>query len=327
MKFQNVIFLTALLLASITCIRKMRKEEKNIFQEASKVSAFIFQKTEELGHKFFDAIEDKDEKGVPVEDFAHLFLDNFGPKIGTNHLLSEELDLNNNGFVDREESGVAFRNIIVSLGLDVIAKGLEYSAPEGEFSEAIDQNIEKVAEGFEHVKERIDQLYDAADESGKGRVTAKEFVELLRYPYLLDVPSVLEKVVSSGEERINKIQAFYIFELLILDSHNHEHSHEEEEEEKESVATPQKPLEPTQFLQKKKKVTTDQEYFEPTQFLQKKKMTTDQKLLESTQFLQKKKKVTTDQEYFEPTQFLQKKKMTTDQKLLESTEFLQKKMA
>jgi hypothetical protein len=218
MKFNSILFI-ALLLASITCIR-IKQEAP--FQKTLRITREANEKTESFGHALFDKYENKQALGIPVADFNAHIKAVFGDVQLTENPLTYDFDLNKNGFIDREEAGLALRNTFISIARDVAFRGLNFSAPEGKHSENVNSLVKYVAGRYTEVKQLVDGLFDSADHDGNGLLSSKDFLGTFSFKSSPNLQSILKTVNPSGEERINKDQAFYLFALLVLDSQVHE---------------------------------------------------------------------------------------------------------
>jgi hypothetical protein len=219
MKFQNILLLIALLLASITCIRKLKE---STFDETLRITREANKHTERFGHAFFDRAEGKTDQGIPVQSFVSQIKEIFGNTQPSANPLVYDFDLNKNGYIDREEAGLAFRNIFIAYGKDVAFNGLEYDAPEGKHAEAVDSLVQWVAGKYRHVQKKVNGLFDGADQNGNGLLSTGKFLETFSFPKSVNLGNIINTVNPSGEEKINKDQAFYLFCLIVLDTQVHE---------------------------------------------------------------------------------------------------------
>jgi hypothetical protein len=219
MKF-NSILLIALLLASIACIRKMKHESD--FEKTLRFTRDVNENTENFGHALFDKYQNKQDLGIPVADFVAHLQKTFGVKNLSENPLTYEYDLNKNGFIDREEAGLALRNTFISIARDVAFNGVKYSAPEGEESHKINQFVKHIAGRYTEVKKMVDGLFDKADEDGNGLLSTIDFLGTFDFKPTKNLHNIVNTVNPTGEEKINKDQAFYLFALLVLDSQVHE---------------------------------------------------------------------------------------------------------
>jgi hypothetical protein len=218
MKFNSILFI-ALLLASITCIRKIKKESP--FQKTLSITREANEKTESFGHDLFDKYESKQALGIPVADFSAHIKAIIGDVKLTENPLTYDFDLNQNGFIDREEAGLAMRNTFISIARDVAFHDLQYSAPQGKHSEIVDYLVKFVAHRYTQVKKLVDELFDSADHDGNGLLSSEDFLGTFSFKSK-NLQNILNTVNPSGQERINKDQAFYLFALLVLDAQVHE---------------------------------------------------------------------------------------------------------
>jgi hypothetical protein len=222
MKSQTVIFVFALLLASITCITNNKPKKESAFDEAVRITREANKHTERFGHAFFDRAEGKTDKGIPLQSFVSQIKQIFGDVKPSDNPLVYDFDLNKNGFIDREEAGLAFRNIIIAYGRDVAFKGLEYAAPEGKVGDAINKIVGWVADKYNHVQKQVNKLFDGVDLNKNGLLSTGKFLETFTFPKTDNLKTIIETVNPTGEEKINKDQAFYLFCLLVLESQVHE---------------------------------------------------------------------------------------------------------
>jgi hypothetical protein len=218
MKF-NSILLIALLLSSIACIRNNKKESP--FQKTLRITREVNHNTEKFGHALFDRFENKQDLGIPVADFVAHLQKTFGVKELSENPLDYEFDLNKNGFIDRQEAGLALRNTFISIARDVAFKGVQYSAPEGSESEKINSFVKHIAGKYTEVKKIVDGLFDKADQNKNGLLSTEKFLQTFTFKSA-NLKSIIANVNPTGEEKINKEQAFYLFALLVLDSQVHE---------------------------------------------------------------------------------------------------------
>jgi hypothetical protein len=218
MKFNSILFI-ALLLASITCLRKIKQD--NPFQTALRYTREANEITESYGYDLFDQNENH-ELGISVADFTDIIKDIFGNVQLTKNPLVYDFDLNKNGFIDREEAGIALRNVFISIARDVAFHGLKYSAPKGRDSDFINSLVENISDKYYKVKKIVDGLFDKADIDGNGLISTDDFLETFRFEATENLHNIVNTVNPTGEEKINKDQAFYLFALLVLDSQVHE---------------------------------------------------------------------------------------------------------
>jgi hypothetical protein len=222
MKF-NSILLVALLLASITCIRKLNKNSKESpFEKTLRITREANEKTESFGHGLFDKYENKQALGIPVADFNANLKAIIGDVKFSENPLTYDFDLNKNGFIDREEAGLALRNVFISIARDVAFKGAKYSAPEGKHSKNVNSLVEYIAGRYSEVKKVVDGLFDQADNNKNGLLSTGKFLETFSFKSSPNLQNIINTVNPTGEEKINKDQAFYLFALLVLDSQVHE---------------------------------------------------------------------------------------------------------
>jgi hypothetical protein len=222
MKSQTIIFITALLLASITCITNNKPKKESAFDETVRITREANKNTERFGHAFFDRAEGKTDQGIPVQSFVSQIKEIFGNTQPSANPLVYDFDLNKNGFIDREEAGLAFRNTFIAYGRDVAFNGLQYHAPEGKHAKAVDSLVQWVAGKYRHVQKKVNGLFDGADQNGNGLLSTGKFLETFSFPKTKNLKTIIDTVNPTGEEKINKSQAFYLFSLLVLDSQVHE---------------------------------------------------------------------------------------------------------
>ncbi len=211
----NCVLLVALLLTTISCVSKLKESP---FDTALRYTWEANHITREFGENFWDKAKNKHSLGVPVEDFVVQVKEIFGHVKLTKNPLVYEFDLNKNGYIDREESGLAFRNTFISIARDVAFNGLKYKAPKGKYQRAIDSHIFNISKKYDHVKELVDHLFDKADQNKNKLLSTKKFLETFSFKKTANLDNIINTVNPSGEEKIDKDQAFYLFCLLVLDS-------------------------------------------------------------------------------------------------------------
>jgi hypothetical protein len=212
----NNIFLIILMLVYITCIRELKHRETP-FERTLRLTREVNTDTENYGAAFFDRVQDKSAEGIPTIDFIAKINSIFGDIKLSDNPFVYEFDLNNNGYIDEHESGLAFRNIIISLARDVAFKGLKYSAPAGENQSYINLLVSETAKKYIETRNVVYQLFDVADIEKKGLLSTEKFLNTFSFPETTSLKSILASQNPSGNAKINKEQAFYIFGLLVLE--------------------------------------------------------------------------------------------------------------
>ncbi len=205
----------ALLLSSIACISKTKD---NSFDTALRYTHEVNDLTRSFGEKLWDNFKGKETLGIPVADFTAKVKELFGDVKLTENPLVYDFDLNKNGFIDREEAGLAFRNVFISISRDVAFNGLKFSAPKGSSKRSIDSYIFNISKKYENVKNLVNHLFDLADKNKNGLLSTGKFLETFTFKPTENLHNIVNTVNPTGEEKINKDQAFYLFALLVLDS-------------------------------------------------------------------------------------------------------------
>ena len=136
--------------------------------------------------------------------------------IGSNPF-TYNIDLNDDGVISKYESGIAFRNAIVTIA-GSLALGGSYEVPESDFHDEVVNQIEFTKDKYFRVKQYVDGLFDEADKNKNGLLSTKKFLETFQFPSTPAIQTILENANPGGAENINKNQAFEIFALLALES-------------------------------------------------------------------------------------------------------------
>jgi hypothetical protein len=220
MKINSIIF-TVLILGSISSMREFKHRETP-FERALRLFREVNTDTENYGAAFYYRIENKTAQGIPTIDFVAKVKSLFGDVQLSENPFVYEYDLNNNGFIDEHESGLAFRNIVISLARDVAFNGLKYSAPAGENQTYINFLVSETAKKYMETKNVVDQLFGVADIERKGLLSTEKFLSTFNFPETPSLKNILASQNPSGAEKINKEQAFYIFGLLVLENQKEE---------------------------------------------------------------------------------------------------------
>ena len=226
MKRFNLVFLFALLLSSIACIRRDRENEnRDPFQQTILWTKQVNGKARALGSIFYkDNVEKGNKKGIPVADFEKSFREIFGDlsKVGPNPFVYA-FDLDNDGFISKEESSLAFRNAIVTIGGHLVL-GNKYEIPAGKYQEKVQEAVAFTVDKYQKVGNFVNNLFDKADENKNGKLSTKKFLETFQFASTPNVQKILESQNPGGAENITKQQAFNIFALLALDTEKAEQS-------------------------------------------------------------------------------------------------------
>jgi hypothetical protein len=149
-----------------------------------------------------------------LSDLWGLGIGDWGLGIGNPFVYS--FDLNKDGFINRQESKVAFRNIIISIARDVAFKGLKYQPKASKFSKHISLSVNLTAKRYTEFKQMVDKVFDKADENKNGLLSTQDFLKAFKVKSSRGIKQILENVNPGGEDKMTKKQVFEAYGLVIL---------------------------------------------------------------------------------------------------------------